>query len=131
MIALIGASAIFLAAAQAGISGPTDAFRSCLKQSSAKASSEKVAGPAIEAYLRNACGAQLGTLKSAVVAFRMKNGMSKKAAGEDADMSINDYLGTSVENYQFMADMNKQTAPAATPATPAATPASVSSQPPK
>jgi hypothetical protein len=130
MIALIGASAMFLAAAQAGISGPTDAFRSCLKQSSAKASSEKVAGPAIEAYLRNACGAQLGTLKSTVVAFRMKNGMSKKEAAEDADMSINDYLGTAVENYQFMAEMNKP-AQAAAPAAPAATPASVSSQPPK
>jgi hypothetical protein len=130
MIALIGASAMFLAAAQAGISGPTDAFRSCLKQSSAKASSEKVAGPAIEAYLRNACGAQLGTLKSTVVAFRMKNGMSKKEAAEDADMSINDYLGTAVENYQFMAEMNNpKQAPAAAP--PAATPASVSSQPPK
>jgi hypothetical protein len=130
MIALIGASAMFLAAAQAGISGPTDAFRSCLKQSSAKASSEKVAGPAIEAYLRNACGAQLGTLKSTVVAFRMKNGMSKKEAAEDADMSINDYLGTAVENYQFMAEMNKP-AQTAAPAAPAATPASVSSQPPK
>ena len=128
MIALIGASAMFLTVAQAGISGPTDAFRSCLKQASAKAASEKVAGPAIEAYLRNACSAQLGTLKSTVVAFRMKNGMSKKTASEDADMSVNDYLGTAVENYQFMAEMNKPASPAATPA---ATPASVNSQPPK
>jgi hypothetical protein len=128
VIALIGASAMFLTATQAGINAPTSAFRACLKQASAKASTEKVAGTAIEPYLRSACSAELGSLKSAVVAFRMKNGMAKKAAADDAEMSINDYVGTSVDNYQFMADMNKPQAPAAAPA---AAPANVSSQPPK
>jgi hypothetical protein len=54
--------------------------------------------------------------------------MAKKAAGDDAEMSIKDYLATSVDNYQFMADMNKPQAPATVPA---AAPAKVSSQPPK
>jgi hypothetical protein len=128
MIALLGASAMFLAATQAGINAPTEAFRACLKQASTKASGEKVGADAIEAYLRNACGAQLGSLKSAVVAFRMKNGMAKKTAADDANMTIDDYVATSVDKYQFMADMNKPQAPAAAPAP---TPASVSSQPPK
>ena len=106
MIALLGASAIFLAGLQAAINAPTDAFRSCLREASAKANTEKVAGNAYEAYARSACSAQMTALKSAVVAFRMKNGMARKAAGEDADMTVDDYLATSVDKYQFMAEMN-------------------------
>jgi hypothetical protein len=128
MIALLGVSAMFLAATQAAINAPTESFRSCLKQASTKASGEKVGGDAIEAYLRNACSAQLGSLKSAVIAFRMKNGMAKKAASDDAEMTVDDYVATSVDKYQFMADLNKPQAPAAAPA---AAPASVNSQPPK
>lgn len=130
MIALVTASAITLAALQASINAPTDAFRGCLREASAKATSEKVAADAIEAYLRNACSGQMGTLKSAVVAFRTKNGMARKTALQDADMTVDDYVATSVEKYQFMAEMNApkpaaQPAPAAQ-ATPAAAP-----QPPK
>lgn len=129
MIALLGASAMFLTATQAGINAPTDAFRTCLREAAAKAAGEKVGGSAYEAYARSACSAQMSSLKSAVIAFRMKNGMAKKAAADDADMTVDDYVATSVDKYQFMADVNKPQG-AVAPA-PAATPASVSSQPPK
>ena len=131
MIALVGASAIVLAALQASISAPTDAFRGCLREAASKAKNEKVGGDAIEAYLKNACSVQMGSLKSAVIAFRMKNGMSKKAAIDDAEMTVDDYVATPADNYRFMAEMNapKAAAPAA-PATPAATPAAAT-QPPK
>lgn len=131
MIALVGASAIVLAALQASISAPTDAFRGCLREAASKAKNEKVGGDAIEAYLKNACSVQMGSLKSAVIAFRMKNGMSKKAASDDAEMTVDDYVATPADNYRFMAEMNapKAAAPAA-PATPAATPAAAT-QPPK
>jgi len=132
MIALLGASAIILTALQATINAPTEAFRGCLKEASEKAAKEKVAGDAFEAYARNACSVQLGSLKSAVVAFRTKNGMGKKAAGDDADMTVDDYVATSVDKYQFFASQNAQSsapAPAAAPAA-QATPASVT-QPPK
>lgn len=128
MIVLIGATAIYLTVLQASINAPTEAFRSCLKQASTKASGEKVGGEAFEAYARNACSVQLGSLKSAVIAFRMKNGMAKKAAADDANMTVDDYVATSVDKYQFMADMNKPQSPGPAPA---ATQASVSSQPPK
>jgi hypothetical protein len=132
MIVLLAASSIVLTALQASINAPTDAFRGCLRQAVAKATSEKVGGDAIEAYLRNACGAEMQTLKNAVVAFRMKNGMAKKAASSDADMTVDDYIGTPVDNYKYMATMNAPAAkPAPAPAQPAATPASVSSPPPK
>ena len=94
MIALVGASAIFLTAMQASISGPTDSFRGCLREATTKARSDKVAADGIEAYLRNACTAQMGSLKDALVAFRMKNGMTRKAAASDAEMTVDDYVAT-------------------------------------
>jgi len=134
MIALLGASAIIVAALQATITAPTEAFRNCLHSASDKALKEKIAGDAYEAYARNACSVQMGSLKSAVVAFRMKNGMSRKAAGDDADMTVDDYVGTSVDKYQFFASQNAQSAPAAPPAAAAppaqATPAAAT-QPPR
>jgi hypothetical protein len=138
MLGLIGASAITLLAMQAAINAPTEAFRGCLKANSEKATKEKVASDGIDAYLRGACSVEMGSLKDAVVAFRMKNGMGKKAAAEDASMTVDDYVATTVDKYQFMADFNKPKqapapaqaqAAAAVPAAPA-TPASAP-QPPK
>jgi len=142
MIALVGASVIYLIATQASIAGPTDAFRGCLREAATKAKSEKVAGDGIEAYLKNACTVQMGTLKDALVTFRMKNGMTRKAAASDAEMTVDDYVATPADNYKFMANMDAPksapataaapaTAPAAATKAPAATPSSAPSQPPK
>lgn len=134
MIALLAFSAITLGALQASIAAPTDAFRGCLREAATKAKSEKVSGDAIETYLKNACSAQMSTLKSAVVAFRTKNGMGRKAALDDADMTVDDYVATPADNYKFMANMNapKEAAPPpVTAATPPITPAAAPSQPPK
>jgi hypothetical protein len=134
MIALLVASAINLTGLQASISAPTDAFRGCLREAAVKAKTEKVTGDAIESYLRNACTDKMGTLKAALVAFRLKNGMNQKSAASDANMTIDDYISTPADNYKFMADMDKPKAapPAASSATPAPTPAAVpTSQPPK
>ena len=133
MIALLGASAIYLIAFQASIAAPTQTFRACLKDANGKATSQKIAPDAYEAFIRGACTAQSGALRSAVIGFRMKNGMSRKAAADDADMTVDDYVGTSVDNYKFMAERDAPpksavaAAPQATPAaqpTPAPTPAS-------
>jgi hypothetical protein len=137
MIALLVASAINLAALQATIAAPTDELRGCLRDAAAKAKTEKVPGDGIEAYLKNACTSQVGTLKQALVAFRMKNGMTRKAAADDADMTVDDYVSTPADNYKFLANMNapKPAAPAVTTAapivTPAAAPAPAATQPPK
>ncbi|MFL6720181.1 MAG: hypothetical protein ACJ8FT_00040 [Sphingomonas sp.] len=137
MIALLMASSINLTALQASISAPTDAFRGCLREAASKAKSEKVSGDGIEAYLRNACSVQMGSLKQALVSFRMKNGMSQKAAAADANMTVEDYVATPADNYKFLAQMNapKPAAPAPAPtasaATPAPTPAAAPTHPPK
>lgn len=123
MIALLGSAALALVALQAGIAAPTEAFRGCLREASTKAGSEKVASDAIETYLRGNCSVQMDSLKAAVVAFRVKNGMAKKAAAEDANMTIDDYVATPVEKYRFMADMNSPKPQAAASAAPAAAPA--------
>lgn len=131
MIAFVGASAIYLIALQASIAAPTQTFRSCLKEANTKATSEKIAPGAYEAYIRSACSAQMGALRSAVIGFRMKNGMSRKAAADDADMTVDDYVGTSVDNYKFMVDFNappKAAAAAAAPA-PQANPAAAQATP--
>jgi hypothetical protein len=123
MIALVGASALVVAALQASIIGPTSTFRGCLHDAADKATAQKVSADNIETYLRSACTVQMGALKDAIVAFRMKNGMSKKAAGDDAEMTIDDYVSTPADNYKFTATQN---APQAAPAKP---PATVASQP--
>ena len=131
MIALLGASVIYLTATQASISAPTDAFRGCLREAATKAKSDKVAADGIEAYLKNACTAQMGSLKDVLVAFRMKNGMSRKAAAADADMTVDDYVATPADNYKFLAGMDAPKAVAPATVTPAPTPASAPTQPPK
>jgi hypothetical protein len=119
MIVMVAASSLILAALQDTIAAPTTAFRGCLRTASAKATTEKVGADTIEAYLRNACTVQLGSLKQALIAFRLKNGMSKSAAPGDANMTIDDYVATSVDNYKFAAEQNgpkpEQPAAASTP----------------
>ena len=128
MIALLGASALTLAALQASIAAPTSSFRGCLHDAAAKATSEKVSADTIETYLRNACTVQMGTLKQALVDFRLKNGMSKKEAASDAEMTIDDYVSTPADNYKFIAS---QDAPKGQPAgAPAKAPAAQASAAP-
>lgn len=139
MIVLVGASAIVLSALQASISAPTSAFRGCLHDAVAKATTDKVSADTIETYLRSACTVQMGSLKEALVGFRMKNGMTRKAAGDDAEMTIDDYVSTPADNYKFTAKQNaKAAAPAApaapvvaatSPASPAPTPAAAPANP--
>ena len=138
MIALVMGSALYMIAAQASMAAPTNAFKDCLKQTSAKAKSEKVAPANYEAYARSACGAQLTGLTNSITSFNVKNGMKRKDAADDAELTAGDYLASSVDKYQYLAGVDAQNAkaavaappaPAATP-TPQATPVSVP-QPPK
>ena len=140
MIALIAASAVSMLMSQAAIAAPTIAYKDCLKQTSSQAKKEKVAADAYEAYVRNACSGQITALRDALIAFEVKNGTKRKDAAQDADMTVDDYLASSVDNYKFMTGVaaenakfeadHKAKAVAAAPATPAATPAAAP-QPPK
>lgn len=134
MIALIAASAVSMLASQAAVAAPTIAYKDCLKQTSIQAKKEKVGGDAYEAYVRNACSGQITALRDALIAFEVKNGTKRKDAAQDADMTVDDYLASSVDNYKFLAgvaadnakaeaDARAKQAAAAPAATPAAAPA--------
>ena len=126
MIILLAASAITLTGLQATINAPRDAFRSCLKEASTKASSEKVGADAYDGYIRNACSAQLGSFKGAVVKFDMGNKMSRKASDEDAEAMIGDFMASALDRYKYVTGASS----AATQAAAAVTkPASVTPQP--
>jgi len=97
-----------------------------------KAATEKVSGDAYEAWVRDACVGQLAALRNAIIAFNVKNGMSRKDAASDADLTVDDYVASSVDHYKFMAEVNKPqpaAQAAAPPPTPAATPAAAPQQP--
>ena len=111
MIAMIGASAIIFTALQASINAPTEAFRGCLKTAATKATDAKVAPDGIEDYFKTECSVQMDSLKSAVVAFRVKNGMAKKAAVDDANLTVEDYMAAPADRYRFIAGMNAPAKP--------------------
>ena len=140
MIALIAASAVYLVATQAALAAPTIAYKDCLKQAAVQAKKDKIGGEAYEAYARNSCAAQITGLRDALIGFEVKNGTKRKDAAADADMTVDDYLASSVDNYKFLSGIDadnaraeaakaKAAAPAPTPAA-QATPASAP-QPPK
>ena len=140
MIPLIAASAMFLAASQAAVAAPTNAYKDCLKQASIQAKKTKVVGDAYEAFARNSCSAQITGLRDALIAFEVKNGTKRKDAATDADLTVDDYLASSVDNYKFLTGVDAENAKAeadakaraAAPTAPAAqaTPASAP-KPPK
>jgi hypothetical protein len=136
MIVLLAASSITLAALQASINAPRDAFRNCLKEATNKATNEKVTSDAYGAYVRAACSNEVGSFKGAVVKFDMGNKMSRKASDEDADAMIGDFMSSSVDRYKYVTGASSAANQAAvavakpTTVTPQPTPASAP-QPPK
>lgn len=112
MIALIAASAMYMIAAQAAVATPTIAYKDCLKQASTQAKKDKVGGDAYEAFARNACGVQITGLRDALIGFEVKNGTKRKDAAQDADMVVDDYLASSVDNYKFLTGVSADNAKA-------------------
>ena len=140
MIALIAASAVYMAATQAALAAPTIAYKDCLKQAAGQAKKDKIGGDAYEAYARNSCATQITGLRDALIGFEVKNGTKRKDAASDADMTVDDYLASSVDNYKFMSGVDAENAKAeaaakakaaSPPVMPAAqaTPASAPQQP--
>lgn len=102
MIFLVGASAIYLTAMQASINAPRNAFQTCLKDAVNKAQAQKIEGDGYEAFVRETCGTQLGSFKSAVTAFDIKNKMTRKDASADADAMIADFVSGSADHYRYV-----------------------------
>jgi len=129
VIAIVSGPAIAFTLLQAAIAAPTTAFRGCLHDAATKAATEKVNADTIESYLRNACTVQMSSLSEAIIAFRIKNGMSKKQAASDAAMTVDDYVSTRADNYKFTAGQNAPKPQAATAPAASSPPQSPSLQP--
>ncbi len=97
-ISLILAAAM----AQATVAdGARKAFSACLKSAEQSAKAEKIAADAFEAYAHQKCAAAESSFKSGLAGFNRKNGMSSKAAAEDAQLQIDDYVFSATERYEF------------------------------
>jgi len=103
MMLMTMASAIYLAGLQASITAPRIAFGDCLKKAETSAKTDKVAADAYADYLRTMCGAQGDRLKAALVAFDVKNGVSRNRASTDAAADVADGFSASAEAYKYRA----------------------------
>ena len=101
MMMMVIAALFAAASADTAASAQRSAFSKCLKESVAKAKSDKVALGAFEAFARSHCSAQEAALRKAVVALDMKNGISRKDANENAEFELDDYFVGTVERYEY------------------------------
>jgi hypothetical protein len=100
MIEMVIASAIYAAAFQsAAADGARTALRTCIKQATTEAKTQKVATDAIAAFIRQKCTAQETTFKSAVWAFDAKNKVPKKQSEKDAEFQIEDFVTSAADRY--------------------------------
>ena len=112
MLSMVIASAISAAAFQnAAATNARSALMTCLRSAVADAEKGKMAVEALTPHLRQACAADAGKLKSALVAFDVKNGIGRKQAAEDADLQLDDYYATQEEHYRY--DVEKRSPKAA------------------
>lgn len=74
-------------------------FVACLNTAGADALKEKVPIDGFEAYAHQKCASVEQRFKSDLVKTAIKHGMSRTAAGEDADLQIGDYLFTAKDQY--------------------------------
>lgn len=100
MIVMMIASAIYAAAFQsAAADGARAALRTCIKQASAEAKTQKVANDAFAGFVRQKCAAQESSFKSAVWAFDSKNKVPKKQSESDAEFQIEDFVTSAADRY--------------------------------
>jgi hypothetical protein len=100
MIEMVIASAIYAAAFQsAAADGARTALRTCIKQATTEAKTQKVATDAIAAFIRQKCTAQETTFKSAVWAFDAKNKVPKKQSEKDSEYQIEDFVTSAADRY--------------------------------
>jgi hypothetical protein len=100
MIEMVIASAIYAAAFQsAAADGARTALRTCIKQATTEAKTQKVATDAIAAFIRQKCTAQETTFKSAVWAFDSKNKVPKKQSEKDSEYQIEDFVTSATDRY--------------------------------
>ncbi len=104
MIVLSIASAIYLVALQnAAANNSRDQLMSCLDETVTKGKTASIAADAFVGFARGQCGAPATSLKSALVAFDVKNKISRKQAEADAESQIDEFVTMTSERYAAQA----------------------------
>lgn len=103
MIVIVIAAAMTMQAA----TGDRSAYVSCLKDAVTSAKGANVGVDAFKDYAHKACASVEQGFKAKLVSFNVKNGMSKKAAAEDADVQLEDYVYTAEERYRYSVEAPK------------------------
>ena len=104
MIMLSVASAIFLLVAQNAAANNSRAqLMSCLSEAATKAKAANVTADGFAAFAREQCGTPAGSLRSALVAFDVKNRVSRKQAEADANSQIDEFVTMAGERYTTQA----------------------------
>lgn len=100
MMTTIMTSILALAAVQsAATNSARDGLRTCIKEASTQAKTDKVAVDAFLAFAKGRCTAQEEGFTAAMWAFDAKNKVSKKQSAEDAALQIEDLLTVASERY--------------------------------
>ena len=129
MFLMATASVMYLVAAQnAAISSSRTAYADCVRDAAISVKKENVPLDQLTPRLRQACEAQRAALKTALVAFDVKNGVGRKQAGEDADLQLDDYYVAQEERYAYELEKAPPKANAAQ-SPPAPNPATAAPQP--
>lgn len=101
MLGQVLASVLLAAIVQnAAATSARSALTACLRNATAQAKTEKLAVDALVPRLRQTCEADAAKLKSVLVAFDVKNGISRRQAGEDADMQLEEYYLAQEDHYR-------------------------------
>ena len=80
-----------------------EAYVSCLRDAVAAAKGANVTAEGFKDYAHQRCASAEDGFKSKLVSFNVKNGMSKKAAADDAQVQLEDYVYTYEEKYRYSA----------------------------
>ena len=107
MIALMMGTAVYLAAMQAAVNVPREAFADCLKEADQAALVSKVGADAYAEFVKGQCANQTSKFRDALISFDVKNGVKRATAASDADLQIDDYMQGSIERYKKVVARNE------------------------
>lgn len=103
MITILVAAAMV----QATSSEARSSYVSCLRDAVTSAQSAKLGVAGFKDYAHQTCASIEGGFKAKLVSFNVKNGMSKKAAADDAQVQLDDYVYTAEERYRYSVEPPK------------------------
>jgi len=101
--------AAMIAAAMVMQVGAADrsAYVSCLKDAVANAKGASVTADGFKDYAHKTCASVADGFRAKLVSFNVKNGMSKKAAADDAQVQLDDYVYSAEERYRYSVEPPK------------------------